>query len=111
VVTYTLAIAPILFSRQGGVLDGALPWQRDSIVDDGSPRDLIFRQRPRVEVTRNVATANVDLPQSLDLDDRQLTHDRFGRSARDAEFGREVARVEQFRERLAHDAAFPFRAQ
>ncbi len=67
---------------------------------------LILRKRPLLEQPANVATADVHLSQSLELNDGKLAHDRFGSRSRDSEFSRQVLCVEElgegFSQRLPH---------
>jgi hypothetical protein len=45
-----------------------------------SCRHLILPKRPLLEQPANVTAADIHLPQSLELDDGKLAHDRFGSS-------------------------------
>ena len=67
-----------------------------------SCRTLIFRKRPLLEQLRHVATADVHLPQSLELNDGKLAHDRLGCRSRDAELSLEGLRIEEFRQGDCH---------
>jgi hypothetical protein len=57
---------------------------------------LILRKRPVLERPANVTAADVHLPQSLELNDGELAHDRVGRGALYAEFGHETLSVQEF---------------
>jgi hypothetical protein len=87
-----------------------------SWVTEGSPQALRHRSRPRwvscrhfilrkrslLEQLRHVYAADVHLPQSLELDDRQLTHDRLGRGTSNAELRGQTLGVQQLGEALSH---------
>ena len=67
-----------------------------------TPRNLVLAERPRVDQPLHVATADIDLSQSFDLDAGKLTHYCLGCGSRYAELAPEALRVQQFREAFGH---------